>query len=158
MRSGYFVERPRRGLLQSERVFSSRASLFVSPCGVVLMSCKVNFDVIRSALQNSMCLLRGCLHDTGATFAPERLHSASLSWLYICLHDTATKCHAGVSSPRFLLTKSIVLLKFSLPSCRWIFVVITWTRMLDGKANGCSQWFLSHRSVASGLEKPLLAG
>ena len=30
--------------------------------------------------------------------------------------------------------------------------------MLDGKANGCSQWFLSHRSVASGLEKPLLAG
>ena len=30
--------------------------------------------------------------------------------------------------------------------------------MLDGKANGCSQWFLSHRSVVSGLEKPLLAG
>ena len=57
-----------------------------------------------------------------------------------------------------LLIKPIVLLKFSLPSCRWIFVVITWTRMLDGKANGCSQWFLSHRSVASGLEKPLLAG
>ena len=42
--------------------------------------------------------------------------------------------------------------------CRWIFVVITWTHMLDGKANGCSQWFLSHRSVASDLEKPLLAG
>ena len=57
-----------------------------------------------------------------------------------------------------LLIKPIVLLKFSLPSCRWIFVVITWTRMLDGKANGCSQWFLSHRSVASGLEKPQLAG
>ena len=62
-------------------------------------------------------------------------------------------CKVGV-----LLIKPIVLLKFSLPSCRWIFVVITWTRMLDGKANGCSQWFLSHRSVASGLEKPLLAG
>ena len=48
-----------------------------------------------------------------------------------------------------LLIKPIVLLKFSLPSCRWIFVVITWTRMLEGKANGCSQWFLSHakRSV-----------
>ena len=57
-----------------------------------------------------------------------------------------------------LLIKPVVLLKFSLPSCRWIFVVITWTRMLDGKANGCSQWFLSHRSVASGLEKPPLAG
>ena len=23
-------------------------------------------------------------------------------WLYICLHDTTTKCHAGVSSPRLL--------------------------------------------------------
>ena len=30
--------------------------------------------------------------------------------------------------------------------------------MLDGKANGCSQWFLFLRSAASGLEKPLLAG
>ena len=33
--------------------------------------------------------------------------------------------------------------------------------MLDGgsikEADGCSQWFLSLRSVASGLEKPLLA-
>ena len=55
---------------------------------------------------------------------------------------------------KVVVFKPIVLLKFSLPSCRWIFVVITWTRMLDGKANGCSQWFLSHRSVASGLEKP----
>ena len=48
----------------------------------------------------------GCLHDTGATFAPERVHSGSLSWLFICLHDTTTKCyagasHPGVSSPRF---------------------------------------------------------
>jgi len=47
------------------------------------------------------------LHDTGTTFAPERVHSGSLSWLYICLHDTTTKCHAGashhgVNSPRLL--------------------------------------------------------
>ena len=40
------------------------------------------------------------------TFAPEQVHSGSLSWLYICLHDTTTKCyagasHPGVSSPRF---------------------------------------------------------
>ena len=28
--------------------------------------------------------IRGCLHGTGATFAPERVHSGSLSWLYIC--------------------------------------------------------------------------
>ena len=26
---------------------------------------------------------RRCLHDTGATFVPERVHSGSLSWLYI---------------------------------------------------------------------------
>ena len=51
--------------------------------------------------------VRGCLHNTGGTFAPERVNSSSLSWLYICLHDTTTKCHAGmshpgVSSPQFL--------------------------------------------------------
>ena len=57
-----------------------------------------------------------------------------------------------------MLITPIVLLKFSLLSCRWIVVAITWTRMLDGKANGCSQLFVSHRSVVSGLEKPLLAG
>ena len=56
---------------------------------------------------NYACFLRGCLHDTGATFAPERVHSGSLPWFYICLHDTATKCHArttypGASSPRLL--------------------------------------------------------
>ena len=50
---------------------------------------------------------RGCLHDTEATFSKERVHSSSLPWLYICLHDTTTKCHAGashpgVSSPRLL--------------------------------------------------------
>ena len=39
------------------------------------------------------------LHDTGATFAPARVHSGSLSWVYICLHDTTTKCHAGTSHP-----------------------------------------------------------
>ena len=56
------------------------------------------------------CMLnpvRGCLHDTGVTFTLGRDHSGSPSWLYICLHDTTTKCHAsashpGVSSPRFL--------------------------------------------------------
>ena len=42
-----------------------------------------------------------------STFAPERVQSGSLSWLYICLHDTTTKfyagaSHPGVSSPLFL--------------------------------------------------------
>ena len=56
---------------------------------------------------DAITYFRGCLHETGATFAPERVHSGSLSWLYICFHDTTTKFHAGashqgVSSPRFL--------------------------------------------------------
>ena len=38
-------------------------------------------------------------HDAGATFAPVRVHSDSISWLCICLHDTITKCHAGASHP-----------------------------------------------------------
>ena len=36
----------------------------------------------------------------------------------------------------------------------WCFDVY----MLNGKANSCSQWYLSLHSIASGLEKPLLAG
>ena len=35
----------------------------------------------------------------GATFTPEWVHSGSPWWLCICLHDTNTKCHAGVSHP-----------------------------------------------------------
>ena len=68
-----------RALKQSVREFYCRASLFVAPhwgtqkrakqllqlrprpifgsFGVVLMSCKVNFHVVRSALQNSVSLL-----------------------------------------------------------------------------------------------------
>ena len=34
-----------------------------------------------------------------ATFARERVHSGSLSWFYICLHDTTTKCQGGASHP-----------------------------------------------------------
>ena len=39
-----------------------------------------------------------------ASVVPELVHSVrgSLPWLYICLHDTTKKCHAGVSSPRLL--------------------------------------------------------
>ena len=61
---------------------------------------KFNLEMIKRDWRGTP--LRGCLHDTGATFAPERVHSGCLSWLYICLHDTTTKFHSGVSSPRFL--------------------------------------------------------
>ena len=46
--------------------------------------------------------LRGCLHDTGMTFIPVRVHPGSHLWLCICLHDTGTKCRTGTSSLRFL--------------------------------------------------------
>ena len=67
---------------------------------------KNGFDITKLIFQSCVSLWC-CLHDTGATFAPERVHSGSLSWPYICLHDTTTKCHAGashpgVSSPRLL--------------------------------------------------------
>ena len=59
-------------------------------------------------------LLRGCLHDIGATFIPARVHSGSLLWLCIRLHDTNTKFHAGAShtgpsSPRFLCRSEIFI-------------------------------------------------
>ena len=50
-------------------------------------------------VQNLRSRLRGCLHYTGATFAQDRVHSGSLSWLYIQLHDTTTKRHAGGIHP-----------------------------------------------------------
>ena len=64
-------------------------------------------------MQNKISkLLRGCLHDTGATFVSVRVHSGSLLWLCIRLHDTSTKSHTrashtGASSPRFLYRSEI---------------------------------------------------
>ena len=62
---------------------------------------------LTSLKESNFSCLRGCLHDTEATFSQERVHNGYLSWLYICLHDTTTKCHIGAShlgarSPRFL--------------------------------------------------------
>ena len=69
--------------------------------------------------------IRGCLHDIGATFIPARVHSGSLLWLCIRLHDTNTKFHAGAShtgasSPRFLCRSEIFIpaRKFILVSCK----------------------------------------
>ena len=68
---------------------------------------------------------RGCLHDIGTTFIPARVHSGSLLWLCIRLHDTNTKCHAGAShtgasSPRFLCRSEIFIpaRKFIPVSCK----------------------------------------
>ena len=71
------------------------------------------------------CKVRGCLHDLGAIFIPARVHSGSLLWLCIRLHDTNTKCHAGAShsgasSPRFLSRNEIFIpaRKFIPVSCK----------------------------------------
>ena len=67
----------------------------------------------------------GCLHDIGVTFNQARVHSGSLLWLCIRLHDTNTKCHAGAShtgasSPRFLCRSEIFIQarKFIPVSCK----------------------------------------
>ena len=59
------------------------------------------------------------------TFIPARVHSGSLLWLCIRLHDTNTKCHAGAShtgasSPRFLCRSEIFIpvRKFIPVSCK----------------------------------------
>ena len=69
--------------------------------------------------------VRGCLHDIRATFIAARVHSGSLLWLCIRLHDTNTKCHAGAShtgasSPRFLCRSEtfIPARKFISVSCK----------------------------------------
>ena len=64
--------------------------------------------------------LRGCLHDIGATFIPARVHSGSLLWVCIRLHDTNTKCHAGARSARFLCRSEIFIpaRKFIPVSCK----------------------------------------
>ena len=96
--------------------------------------------------------LRGCLHDTGATFAPEWVHSGSLSWLYICLHDTTTKCHAGashpgVSSPRLLYRGENFSQVRSLATVSWIWPHVSmWNRSaaagrLERVAHAYCFWF-----------------
>ena len=61
--------------------------------GSFYLCLKINFTlhcmVIRYC-NKILSSVRRCLRDTGATFDPERVHSGSLSLLYICLHDTTT--------------------------------------------------------------------
>ena len=58
--------------------------------------------------------LKGYLHAPSATFIPVRVHSGFLLWLCICLHDTSTETHNGVSqtgasSPRSLYWSEIFI-------------------------------------------------
>ena len=49
--------------------------------------------------KNSPPFDKGAVYMTPGRLSLERVNSGSLSWLYICLHDTTTKCHAGASHP-----------------------------------------------------------
>ena len=68
----------------------------------------------------------------------------------------------------FDILVAVMLLDPKVPKCflrikrTWcyltFYVGIMWMCMPDGRANGCSQWFLSLCKVTPSLEKPLLAG
>ena len=64
----------------------------------VLVTCW-SYPLDHTITRGEVFIVRAWLHDTGATFAPARVHSGSLSWLYICLHDTTATCHASASHP-----------------------------------------------------------
>ena len=94
----------------------------LSPTIRVIVTVTVALSLHITAVTACMTLtLTWCLHDTGATFIPARVHPGSLLWLCICLHDTTTKCHAsashtGASSPRFLCRSEIFI------NAVWLFV------------------------------------
>ena len=77
----------------------SRAALCLAILVSNSSSMTTFLDRLRLSKSVKLTIFSGCLHDTWATFAPVRVHSDSLLWLYICLRDTPTKCHAGASHP-----------------------------------------------------------
>ena len=66
-------------------------------------------------------LIKGCLHASGATFIPVRVHSGFLLWLCICLHATSTESHNGVSQTGASSSRSLYRSEILIPirnSCR----------------------------------------
>ena len=83
------------------------STMFESSFNIMLLlqSCEFTITLLHIPFLSKLGAVY-CTRHRG-DFCPERVHSSSLSWLYICLHDTTTKCHAGarhpgVSSPWFL--------------------------------------------------------
>ena len=63
---------------------------------ILMADCRLFYGTAPTCL---LCFFhRAYLHDTGATFIPVRVHSSSLLWLCIRLHDTSTKSCTGASS------------------------------------------------------------
>ena len=90
---------------------------------------------------------RGCLHDTGATFIPVQVHSASLLWLCIRLHDISTKSHTeaghtGASSPLKLIPMSCkrgTAVRFGMKSLSWESRTDSACAVFDNQSNLASQ-------------------
>ena len=113
-------------------------------------------SVVFFRLQVGHLSLRGCLHDIGATFNPARVHSGSLLWLCIRLHDTNTKCHAGAShigasSPRFLCRSEIFIpaRKFIPVSCKQGMTV----RFISIKVSSILRHYKTHTPTNTALCK-----
>ena len=95
-----------------------------------------------------MIELRACLHDTGATFIPAPVHSSSILWLSIRLHDVNTKSHieaihTAASSPRKLYRSEIFIpvRKLVSISCKRITVVLSSMKSLSeesGTGSACA--------------------
>ena len=61
----------------SKQVQVSLAIIIPQPLHVTLEKAKIS--------KTHLNVLRECLHDIWTTFAPERVHSGSLTWIYIIL-------------------------------------------------------------------------
>ena len=81
-------------------------NLFLLHVGSTVLCC-LSFKE-SGCVQTQPLLIRVCVHCTRLTFTLVQVHSKSLLWFSIRLHDTNTNCHTGVNhtcaiSPQFLL-------------------------------------------------------
>mgnify|MGYP006964572892 CR=1 FL=1 len=97
-------------------LYFSKSVLSIWRSDSVVLSTVIEVLAIQTivATSLSMCAVRGCFHDTGATFAPARVRSSSLSWVCVCLHVATKRCYAGATHNDAI---SLRLLK----SRAWVF-------------------------------------
>ena len=91
-KSCYFCERSLPSVA-SNKVVIFKPQLVTFNCfpfdlDVKLLKCTKKFIQPRFSKSRQIYIgYIGCLHDTRATFAPTKVHSGSISWFCICLHD-----------------------------------------------------------------------
>ena len=90
--------------------------------------------------------LRGCLDDNGLTFAWAWVHSGSLSWLYICLHDTPQNIMPAWVTPAWAhpgcCTRARISLRYHVNAKKPL--VLVWNRSagrLEQVAHALFLWF-----------------